>query len=171
MSTSTTHTALRWSNTANSWHRTTIYADGVEVATLDIEAEADEDNQSQLEARMAIHATFIVDACNAFDRLNGDRISLELQVARLKIDNANAQEDLSSARSNWELAVEAGNDVVQQLEAAKLVQQQLVAALREANDLLALVAIDLDDEADYGNGRANEIVGRIRAALAAAGAA
>jgi hypothetical protein len=45
---------------------------------------------------------------------------------------------------------------------------QLVAALREARELLALNGIDATDTADYGNGRADDIVHRISAALDAA---
>lgn len=48
---------------------------------------------------------------------------------------------------------------------------QLVAALQEAKALLALNGIDIDDNADYGNGVAGDIVARIAVALAAAGAA
>jgi hypothetical protein len=47
---------------------------------------------------------------------------------------------------------------------------QLVGALREANDLLKQNGIDLNDVAHYGSERACDIVARIHSALAAGGA-
>jgi hypothetical protein len=44
--------------------------------------------------------------------------------------------------------------------------EQLVAALKDARELLALNGIDFRDEADYGNGRASDIIERIDSALA-----
>lgn len=46
---------------------------------------------------------------------------------------------------------------------------KLVSALREARELLELNGIDHNDTADYGNGRADDIVIRIANALRAAG--
>lgn len=46
--------------------------------------------------------------------------------------------------------------------------ERLVEALKEARDLLALNGIDINDSADYGNGRADDIVRRIGVALGAA---
>jgi hypothetical protein len=47
----------------------------------------------------------------------------------------------------------------------------LVEALEDARELLALNGINSGDTADYGNGRASDIVGRIDAALIMARAA
>jgi len=41
----------------------------------------------------------------------------------------------------------------------------LVEALQDARELLALNGITADDTADYGSGRADEVIGRIDAAL------
>lgn len=47
---------------------------------------------------------------------------------------------------------------------------QLKDALQEAKALLEFNGIDIDDDADYGNGVAGDIMARIAVALAAAGA-
>jgi hypothetical protein len=43
--------------------------------------------------------------------------------------------------------------------------ERLVAALDDARELLALNGINSNDTADYGNGRADDIIGRIDEAL------
>lgn len=89
------HTPTPWSSTNNSWAHTTIHADGVAIALIDISGEATEDNQDELEARMAADAAFIVEACNQHSSLNADRISLQLQVVRLKMTQEKLIESLT----------------------------------------------------------------------------
>lgn len=57
-----------------------------------------------------------------------------------------------------------------QLVEARKIQAQLVDALTDAKQLLAVNGIDINDSADYGNGRADDIVHRCSVALDAAAA-
>lgn len=137
-------------------------ARGADVSAIDgqLVAELDRRNPNHQAT-----GAFIVEACNSHSRLNGDRISLEVQLGRLKMDHEEVSSRADAARKNWEVAVEAGADVTRQLEAAKLVQQQLVAALTMVRDA--------DDDCAHDALPCIPAVARavIDAALAAAGAA
>lgn len=69
----TKHTPTPWEAVNHSWCTTGIYAvdkaEGGTIAVLDIQAEADEETQPELERWMAANAEFIVRACNAHDQL------------------------------------------------------------------------------------------------------
>lgn len=65
----TKHTPTPWHSISHSWAHTSIIADASTIALLDIEDEATEDNQEELEALKVANAEFIVRACNAHDQL------------------------------------------------------------------------------------------------------
>lgn len=56
------HTPGPWTICEHSWARTGIYAKHIGIAALDIEQDADEDTQAELEAVMAANARLIAAA-------------------------------------------------------------------------------------------------------------
>ena len=101
-------------------------------------------------------AEFIATACNDHETLKADRIALQLEVNRLKMD-------MDIVRGSLEVADQA-------MQNAADVQAQLVAALRLAKAELYYHGVTERDMTDYGNGPAAYTVQAIETALAAAGA-
>lgn len=100
-------------------------------------------------------AWLIATACNEHDTLKADRIALQLEVNRLKMD-------MAIVRGSLEVADQA-------MQNAADVQGQLVAALQRAKAELYRQGVTERDMTDYGNGPAAYTVQAIENALAAAG--
>lgn len=83
----TKHAPTPWSATEHSWALTGIYSSSEHIAALDISDDATEDNQAELEARMAANAAFIVRAVNSHDHLlqtlRDGRVAIDVLMARL----------------------------------------------------------------------------------------
>lgn len=65
----TKHTPGPWKTIEHGWSQTGIYADGAQIAIIDIYDEATEENQNELEARTAANARLIAAAPDLLDAL------------------------------------------------------------------------------------------------------
>lgn len=76
-----------------------------------------------------------------------------------------AQGNLAAQVCSGGIGIEAADQLQELVVVACNSHALLVEALGEARELLALNGINSSDTADYGNGRASDIIGRIDAAL------
>lgn len=77
------------------------------------------------------------------------------------------QVELTAMRSKWQIALEAGNEAVKELEAAKVLQSQLVGTLRAVHDEVRL----FHPHHSADSWLPEQFVQRLATTLAAAGAA
>ena len=77
------------------------------------------------------------------------------------------QVELTAMRGKWQIALEAGNEAVKELEATKVLQSQLVGTLRAVHDEVRL----FHPHHSADSWLPEQFVQRLAAALTAAGAA